>query len=73
MERNMMIMIDKLLFYDHVESFSQSCYFHLTTGKIRSYLTKYATCLVQFLVISHLNFSNAHMAGVPVCAMKRNR
>src|SRR4029434_2902355 len=62
----------ELTFTDHIASVSRSCRFALyNIGKIRPYLTQYATqLLVQTLVSSRLDYCNALLTGLPACVVK---
>ena len=71
--RNLGVMIDdQLTFKDHVTCVARSCRFALLNiRKIRPYLTQQATqLLVQAMVISHLDYCNALLTGLPACAVK---
>ena len=63
---------DQLTVKDHVVSIARSCRFTLLNiRKIRPYITQYATqLLVQSMVISRLEYCNALLTGLPVCAVK---
>ena len=70
--RNLGVMIDQLTFKDHITSVACSCRFALLNiRKIIPYLTQHATqLLVQAMVISHLDYCNALLTGLPACAVK---
>ena len=65
-------MDDQLTFTDHIASVSLSCRFALFNIRKNSpYLTQHATgLLVQTLVISHLDYCNALLTGLPECVVK---
>uniref|UniRef100_A0A8C6Q8Q4 Reverse transcriptase domain-containing protein n=1 Tax=Nothobranchius furzeri TaxID=105023 RepID=A0A8C6Q8Q4_NOTFU len=71
--RNLGVVIDEhLTFEDHVASVACSCHFALyNIRKIRPYLTQHATqLLVQSTVISHLDYCNALLTGLPGCTVR---
>ena len=71
--RNLGVMIDdQLTFKHHVASVAWLCRFALLNIiKIRPYLTQHATqLLVKAMVISHLDYCNALLTGLPACAVK---
>ncbi len=59
-------------FKDHIAKTARSCRFALhNIRKIRPFLTEHAAqLLVQALVISSLDYSNALLAGLPSCTIK---
>ncbi len=63
---------DQLNFSDHIDKTAQSCRFALYNIKeIRSFLLEHATqLLVQALVLSRLDYSNALLAGLPASSVK---
>ena len=63
---------DQLNFKDQVASVAQSCRFALLNIRnIRPYLTQHATqLLMQSMVISHLDYCNALLTGLPACAVE---
>ncbi|XDV31030.1 hypothetical protein PO909_033807 [Leuciscus waleckii] len=71
--RNLGVLFDdQLTFKDHIAKTARSCRFALhNIRKIRPFLTEYATqLLVQALVIFRLDYCNALLAGLPLCAIK---
>ncbi len=63
---------DQLTFKEHIAKTARSCRFALhNIRKIRPYLTEHAAqLLVQALVISRLDYFNAHRAGLPSNTIK---
>ncbi len=63
---------DQLTFKDHIAKTARSCRFALhNIRKIRPFLTQHAAqLLVQALVISRLDYSNAILAGLPSNTIK---
>ncbi len=63
---------DQLTFKDHIAKTARSCRFALhNIRKIRPFFTQHAAqLLVQALVISSLDYSNALLAGLPSCTIK---
>ncbi len=63
---------DQLTFKDHNAKTARSCRFALhNIRKIRPFLTQHAAqLLVQALVISRLDYSNALLVGLPSCTIK---
>ena len=71
--RNLGVMIDdQLTFKVHVASVARSCQFTLyNIRKIRPYLSEHAAqLLAQALVISHIDYCNSFLAGLPACTFK---
>ncbi len=71
--RNLRVIFDdQLTFKDHTAKTARSCRFALhNIRKIRPFLTQHAAqLLVQALVISRLDYSNALLAGLPSCTIK---
>ncbi len=66
------VMMNKLEFSDHIAKTAQSCRFALfSIKKIRSFLWEHASqLLVQALVLSRLDYSNALLAGLPASSIK---
>ncbi len=70
--RNLGVVIDdKLNFTDHITKTARSCRFALYNIKIRPFLSEHATqLLVQALVLSRLDYCNAHLACLPASYIK---
>ncbi len=71
--RNLGVVIDdKLNFTDHITKTARSCRFALyNIKKIGPFLSEHATqLLVQALVLSRLDYSNALLAGLPASSIK---
>ncbi|XP_071389800.1 uncharacterized protein, partial [Centroberyx affinis] len=71
--RNLGVMIDdQVTFKEHVASVARSCRFALYNIRtIRPYLSKHAAqLLVEALVISHLDYCNSILAGLPAGTLK---
>ncbi len=71
--RNLGVVIDdRLTFSDHVTKTARSCRFALfNTKKTRPFLSEHALqLLVQALVLSRLEYSNALLAGLPASSIK---
>ncbi len=69
---NLVIFDDQLNFKDHIAKTARSCRFALhNIRKIRPFLTQHAAqLLVQALVISRLDYSNALLSGLPSNTIK---
>ncbi len=63
---------DQLTFKEHIAKTARSCRFALhNIRKIRTFLTEHAVQLhVQALVISRMDYCNAHLAGLPSNTIK---
>lgn len=53
-----------------MSSIPQTCRFDLyIIRKIRPYFSEYATQLMQVLIVFLLHYCNAHLTGLPACAI----
>ncbi len=71
--RNLVVIFDyQLSFKEHIVKTARSCRFALhNIRKIRPFLTQHAAqLLVRALVISRLDYCNAHLAGLPSNTIK---